>query len=130
MTMSRIRKALTGVLASAALTTTALIGISGAAQAAPAPAESSHGCPSGAVCIYPDDDWNGGDPAYVFWSYGTHRIYNQYGEHRVYNNQTGNAWASLSRSSNGDAPINYVAPGTYTDANLTPINAVSLFDVD
>ncbi|WP_147917257.1 hypothetical protein [Ruania zhangjianzhongii] len=127
MTTHRIRKTLTGVLASAALTTTALVGVSGAAQADVT--ASMYGCPSGAVCIYPDDDWNGGDPSHVFWSYGDHRIYNQYGEHRIYNNQTGNAWASLSRTSDGDTPINYVAPGSFTDTNLTPINAVSLYDV-
>lgn len=128
MIRNRIRKKLSGALVSAALTATALCGLSGAAQATSTPAASSHGCPSGAVCIYPDDSWSG-DPTYVFWSYDTHRIYNQYGDHRIFNNQTGNAWASLSRSSNGDAPISYIAPGNYTDENLTPINAVNLFDV-
>ena len=126
VTRNRFRKTVTGVLASAALTVTALIGMSGAAQADVT--SSAHGCPSGAVCIYPDDSWNG-DPTYVFWSYDTHLIYNQYGEHRVFNNQTGNAWASLSRTSDGNTPVSYVAPGSWTDTNLTPINAVSLFDV-
>ena len=124
VTRNRFRKTVTGVLASAALTATALIGMSGAAQADVT--SSAHGCPSGAVCIYPDDSWNG-DPTYVFWSYDTHLIYNQYGEHRVFNNQTGLAYAELCTGSDGENCDNLIGPGEHTDINLTEVNSINLF---
>lgn len=95
-----------------------------ASEQIPAPGS---GCPPGAVCVYPDDDWNGGDPTYVFWSYGAHRIYDQYGEHRVYNNQTGLAYAELCTGSDGENCDNLIGPGEYTDINLTEVNSINLF---
>lgn len=107
-------------------------GISATAQAQEAqeqipPPGGGSGCPLGAVCVYPDDDWNGGDPTYVFWFYGAHRIYGQYGEHRVYNNQTGLAYAELCTGSDGQDCDNMIGPGEYTDINLTEVNSINLF---
>ena len=85
------------------------------------------GCPSGAVCVYPNDSWNGGQPTYVFWSYGTHKIYNQFGQHRVYNNQTGGAGANLCTESNGTNCGATLRAGYYADVNLTTINTINLF---
>ncbi|WP_147917256.1 hypothetical protein [Ruania zhangjianzhongii] len=128
MSVKRIRNAATGLLATVALTMTAFVGLSGAAQAVPdRPPPPDTGCPSGAVCVYPGTGWNGGDPTYVFWSYDAHRIYNQYGDHRVFNNQTGGAHAVLSPDSDGSSWTVTIPAGTWTDENLTPINSVSLF---
>lgn len=60
----------------------------GVAQAA---SGSVHGCPRGAVCIYPKNKgWNGNHPESggVFWSYGPHNLSGQYDDHYVLNNQT------------------------------------------
>ncbi|TDE89593.1 hypothetical protein EXU48_20300 [Occultella glacieicola] len=86
------------------------------------------GCPRGAVCVYPDADWNGGNPSYIFFSYGAHRIYNQYGEHRIFNNQTGGAGATLCATSHGTSCRIGVLAGGYRDLDLTPINSIRLFE--
>ena len=134
MTSTRTRSRLTALLASLALSLIAMTGLSGAAQAAESPAATSddvtasaHGCPSGAVCVYPSAGWNGGNPTYVFWSYGSHKIYNQYGTHRVYNNQYGEAFASACRGSSGNDCRAAMRAGTYTDLDLGPINSFRLF---
>lgn len=135
-TRTRTRRTLTGLLASMALSLIAMTGLSGAAQAsevvvAPpsdvAVDSSSHGCPTGAVCIYPDASWNGGNPTYVFYSYGVHRIYDQYGHHRVYNNQYGSAYVSLCGGSNGTNCDPGLVPGAYIDEDLDPFNSVELY---
>lgn len=134
MSTTRTRKNLTGLLASVALSMIAMTGLSGAAQASPiqapqgAEAEataSSHGCPSGAVCIYPGRGWNGGNPTYIFYSYGVHKIYNQFGTQRVYNNQYGGAVADLCIGSNGTNCETYLVEG-YADIDLEPINSLRL----
>ena len=72
----------------------ALLAVAGAAvSGGPAQAASStvHGCPRGAVCIYPQNKgWNNGHPesSGVFWSYGPHNLSNQTGDHYVLNNQS------------------------------------------
>ena len=132
MSATQIRKIGARLLGTLAVSLVALGGISAAAQAdatpdrIPAPGGGS-GCPLGAVCVYPDDSWNGGDPTYVFWSYGAHRIYDQYGEHRVFNNQTGLAYAELCTGSDGENCDNLIGPGEYTDINLTEVNSINLF---
>lgn len=128
MSIARIRTAALTMVAVLALTLTALVGISGAAQASypDPPSGDRTGCPRGAVCVYPSDSWNGGNPSYVFWSYAAHKIYNQYGSHRVYNNQTGGAGAYLCENGNGTSCAYYIPAGTYNDYNLTPINSVKL----
>ncbi|WP_210418076.1 hypothetical protein [Ruania zhangjianzhongii] len=126
MSVKRIRNAATGLLATVALTMTAFVGLSGAAQAIPAtPPAPDTGCPSGAVCIYPDESWNGGNPSHVFWSYGVHRIYNQYGDHRIFNNQTGGAAIDVCYGSDG-TDCAFISAGFSQVFNLTPINSISL----
>src|SRR5690625_6173736 len=63
------------LLASAAITITATAGLAGAAQAAghEPPSGELTGCPDGAVCLYPEDSWNWGNPSHVFFDQGTHR---------------------------------------------------------
>ena len=128
MSLVSIRQAAVSAVAAAALTMTTLIAVSAPAQAAghAVPAAVDTGCPRGAVCVYPDASWNGGNPTYVFWSYGTHRIYNQFGFHRVYNNQTGGAGSSLCTGTNGTdcTPLD---ADYFWDTNLTPINSINLF---
>lgn len=133
MTTTRARRRkLTGVLASLALSLLAMTSVSGAAQASETYVpqdygytDSPHGCPRGAVCIYPGAGWNGGNPTYVFWSYGVHLIYNQYGQHRIYNNQTHGARAGLCMDTGSDCG-NFMPAGFYADYGFTPINAIKL----
>lgn len=127
MSVKRIRKTATGLLATVALTMTAFVGLSGAAQAVPDRPPVDTGCPSGAVCVYPGTDWNGGNPTYIFYSYGTHQIYNQYGEHRVFNNQYGGAYAAISPNSDGSGTGRSVQPGYSDVINLTTVNSIVLF---
>ena len=128
MTTIQLRRSALGVLAALMLAMTALVGISGPAQAAypDPPAADKTGCPRGAVCVYPNGSWNGGNPTYVFWSYDAHKIYNQYGIHRVYNNQTDDARAYICENGNGTSCTYYIPAGTYYDYNLSPINSVKL----
>lgn len=132
MSTTRLPKIGARLLGTLAVTLLTFGGVSAAAQAQevqdPVPPPSgSTGCPVGAVCVYPDDDWNSGDPTYVFWSYDPHRIYDQYGEHRVYNNQTGLAYAELCTGTGGENCDNLIGPGDYTDINLTEVNSINLF---
>lgn len=72
-------------------TVLALAGAALSSEPAQAASGSVHGCPRGAVCIYPKDNgWNGNHPESggVFWSYGPHNLSGQYGDHYVLNNQT------------------------------------------
>ena len=128
MTTIQVRRSAVGVLAALMLALTALVGLSGPAHAANAdpPGGDRTGCPRGAVCVYPSDSWNGGNPTYVFWSYGAHKIYNQYGYHRVYNNQTDRARARICENGNGTSCTHFLPAGHYDDYYLTPINSVSL----
>ncbi|HIZ35591.1 MAG TPA: hypothetical protein H9815_07415 [Candidatus Ruania gallistercoris] len=128
MSVQRFRNATMGLLATMGLTMTAFVGLSGAAEAAPdRPPDDGdrHGCPAGAVCIYPGDGWNGGNPSHVFWSYGVHRIYNQYGDHLIYNNQTDDAVVDICYGADG-TDCAYIPADYALTFNLTPINSVSL----
>ena len=134
MTSTRTRTRLTAVLASLALSLITLTGLSGTAQAAEAPAATSddvtastHGCPRGAVCIYPGEGWNGGNPTYIFYSYGVHKVYDQWGWHRVFNNQYGRAYASACKNGNGTQCRLPVMPGTWSNVSMTLINSFWLF---
>ncbi len=100
-----------------------------AATASPARAAGTvHGCPSGYVCIYPENrGWNGDRPSLRFYTYGAHNLRNQYGLHRVFNNQYGDAYVSLCRGYNGTGGGVGVlgSPHAY-DFNLTPVNSIEL----
>ena len=127
MSVQRIRNATMSLLATVALTLTALVGLSGSAEAGPdrPPGDDDSGCPAGAVCIYPGDGWNGGNPSHVFWSYGVHRIYNQFGDHLIYNNQTHGAVVDICYGADG-TDCAYIPANYAVTFNLTPINSVSL----
>lgn len=86
------------------------------------------GCPSGAVCVYPNASWNGGHPSLVLWSYGLHKISGQYGTKRFLNNQYGHADAWICKGHNGSHGTwcNYQWAQTYGDYNFTPINYIEL----
>ena len=109
------------------MTLTALVAVSASAQVDDGAVDAAvdTGCPSGAVCVYPDASWNGGNPSYVFWSYGVHRIYNQYGVYRVFNNQTDDATIQLCIGSDG-TDCTYLPAGWTKIYDLTIINSVAL----
>ncbi|MFE4975966.1 hypothetical protein ACFRAR_28160 [Kitasatospora sp. NPDC056651] len=116
--MRRITHAIAALaMAAAALTTT------GAGSAS---ADDWAGCPSGAVCVYPQNQDPAASPSDVYWSYGAHRLSNQYGNHWVLNNQTGGAHARLCRGSGGTDCVYDIAAqrGVYYD--LGPINSITL----
>lgn len=134
--MTRFRKAQAAGLM--AVTTAALV----LAGAGPSQAAGStiHGCPSGAVCVYPQNaGWNGDRPSLEFWSYGPHNLSNQYGHHYVLNNQTDDggfpAIAILCKGYNGAncTGTTYYqysrssAKGvSWGNPDLTPINSIVL----
>ncbi|MFE4517095.1 hypothetical protein ACFRMQ_23205 [Kitasatospora sp. NPDC056783] len=116
--MRRITHAVAALaMAAAALTTT------GAGEAL---ADDWAGCPSGAVCVYPQDQDPAVSPSDVYWSYGAHRLSNQYGNHWVLDNQTGGAHARLCRGSGGTDCVYDIAAqrGVYYD--LGPVNSITL----
>ncbi|MET9296616.1 hypothetical protein [Streptomyces sp. NPDC003077] len=120
--MRTMKKAAALTFAVGALATTGMLN-AGAAQAA----GSWHGCPSGAVCVYPQNaGWNGDRPSLVFYSYGAHNLSNQYGQHYVANNQTGGATARTCTGYNGTGCEGYLYPGTFIDKDMTPINSIVL----
>lgn len=107
-------------------------------QVTPAAGQSWHGCPYGAVCVYPaNKGWNGDHPKYFFYSYAGHNIYNEYGTHRIADNQYGGHAAGLCAGSNGrggfaNESSGMVAEGSTVyypiawDQNLTPVNSLDL----
>ncbi|MBB2892235.1 hypothetical protein [Flexivirga oryzae] len=113
------------------------IAAGGAALAAPATAASGpsyHGCPYGAVCVYPGGTgFNHDHPKYVWYSYAGHNIYNELGTNRIVNNQSANAGFGLCRYSNGTGGVVDVAPWpienyspSYEDFHAKLVNSVDL----
>lgn len=128
MTMVRVRRAVLGLCAALAVAFATMLTATTPVQANDHDATSADetGCPLGAVCVYPSLDYNGGNPTYIFWSYGVHRIYDQYGWHLVVNNQTDWAEAYLCRGANGtNCSIDVNSPRE-VQAYLTPVNSVLL----
>ncbi|GGW88540.1 hypothetical protein [Streptomyces lomondensis] len=124
--MRQIRSTITKTATVAtALAAGLVLSIGGSANATQA-AATIHGCPSGAVCLYPDDSWSGDKPTYKFYSYGAHKIYNQYGMKRIFNNQTGGAIARNCYDSAGKDCGGIQRAGTYADYNYTPYNSILL----
>jgi hypothetical protein len=125
---------------------TAALGLFGAGPTQAA-TTTIHGCPRGAVCIYPRGaGWNGGKPSIKLWSYGPHNLSNQYGHHYVLNNQydyhpSGGGWAAAMAGgyTGYDATgtlswtlINYIHRGAggyaaWANPDLTPINSINLW---
>lgn len=90
-------------------------------------AVTRHGCPAGAVCVYPrNKGWNGDRPSLVFFSFGAHNLSNQFGVHRVLNNQTGNAIARTCTARNGGGCLGALHAGRFINPNLTPIDSILL----
>ncbi|MFJ5303725.1 hypothetical protein [Streptomyces sp. NPDC088350] len=117
-----------GAAAAFATAATAVVAMSGAAQAAPASGSTVYGCPSGAVCIYgqgvyPPDNPN---PTNVYYSYGAHNLSNQLGYHYVINNQYGGASASLCNNYGGTGCVYTLAQDYAVYYDLTPINSITL----
>ncbi|WP_316529653.1 hypothetical protein [Kitasatospora brasiliensis] len=116
--MRRITHAVAALaLAAAALATT------GAGSAS---ADDWAGCPSGAVCVYPQDQDPAVSPSAVYWSYGAHNLSGQYGMHWVLNNQTGGAHAHLCRASGGGNCVYDIPAGNGVRYDLGPINSITL----
>lgn len=108
-------------------TVTALVGASIGFGTAAQAAGTVEGCPSGYVCLYPQDaGWNGGVPSHKWYTYGAHNLSNQYGTHRLFNNQTGGAIARNCTGYNGVGCQGALTPGYYIDVNYTPYNSVLL----
>ncbi|MFJ1586491.1 hypothetical protein ACIOC1_24615 [Streptomyces sp. NPDC088197] len=105
----------------------AAVGTVGAVRA-DAAGGTVHGCPYGAVCVYPNDtDWGNDHPSFVYWSYGAHNLSNQYGWHDVLNNQSGGARARLWTGYNGTGQVvdDLVAGGAW-HYDLGPVNSITL----
>ncbi|MCF2130421.1 hypothetical protein L1I79_28900 [Strepomyces sp. STD 3.1] len=122
--MKLFHRALAGGAASVALTAGLLGAGPGAASAAPA-AASQYGCPVGAVCIYPQDEyWRDSKPTDFYYSRGVHKLYNQFGNHWVYNNQTDGWTVRLCTGSNGTGCGDRIPMNWAWNRNLTPINSI------
>jgi hypothetical protein len=91
-----------------------------------APAATVHGCPSGYVCIYPGESYNGDVPSLKFLTYGAHNLSNQYGWKYILNNQTGGAIARICDGYNGTNCWLTIYPGETWDIDFTPVNSVYL----
>lgn len=127
MMLTHTGRVLLVALSALALALSALVALSGAAEAShPEPGPAPTGCPTGAVCLYPDDSWNHGEPSQILRSYGGHNIDEQYGRHRLFNNQTGGAKAYACPGMNGTTCGSAIKPGEYIDYNLTPVNSIKL----
>lgn len=122
--------ALRGVLATLGTVTFAVALSAGAATASTAqhptiktqmPAKVADPCPSGNVCIYPDDTGNGAPDTY--YRYGSYNLRNKFGMHLIVNNQTGGAGFRLCTSYGGQGCGDRKGPGTYHE-NLSPINSI------
>ncbi|MFC7327061.1 hypothetical protein [Marinactinospora rubrisoli] len=121
--MRKITKAAALTFAVAALATVGMTSANAAEAAA-----TVRGCPSGAVCIYPQNaGWNNDRPSHAFYSYGAHNIYGQVGLHYVFNNQTGGATARTCTGANGTGDCQgHLPAGYYIEKDLTPINSILL----
>ncbi|WP_413755984.1 hypothetical protein [Streptomyces sp. MMBL 11-3] len=118
-----MRKLFDTVLA-LATAATATLAFAGTADARAA--DDWAGCPSGAVCIYPQNQDPARNPSNVYWAYGPHNLSNQSGWHWVLNNQTGGASAELCLNYGG-TNCNYTIgaqKGVYAD--LGPVNSIKL----
>ncbi|MFF7047753.1 hypothetical protein ACFY94_05195 [Streptomyces griseorubiginosus] len=111
-----------------ATTATAVVAMSGAAQAAPAGNSTVYGCLSGNVCIWPENVWpqENPHPTNQYASYGAHNLSNQFGYHWVLNNQYGGATADLCYNYGGTNCGEHLAQDEWTYTYLTPVNSIIL----
>ncbi|ALC29450.1 hypothetical protein [Streptomyces sp. CFMR 7] len=109
------------------LTAGAVLATGAGAQAGTSDTQDTYaGCRSGYVCIYPGASWNGNRPEATYYRYGVYNLNNQIGTHRVFNNQTGGATVQLCTGYDGVGCGEKIAPWSYRDVNLTPINSIRL----
>ncbi|MCQ9181359.1 hypothetical protein KMT30_20375 [Streptomyces sp. IBSBF 2953] len=118
-----MRKLFSGAVA-LATAATAMVALSGTAEAKPA--DDWAGCPSGAVCVYPQNQSPAQSPSAVYWTYGAHDLSNQVGRHWVLNNQTGGASAELCLNYGGTNCNSTIAARNGVYADLTPVNSIKL----
>ena len=106
------------------------------ATAAPYPTgRPGHGCPSGAVCVYPTSTtFNTGPETHgKYYSYGYHNLHDQIGTHLVYDNQYSvggaNAGATFcgEYDGRGGPSLALTHTGAWTDMKLTYINSITLW---
>lgn len=90
-------------------------------------------CPSGYVCIYQGDIWDGGSyhPMVArYYNYGTYNLSNMVGSYTVKNCQTGGAGVAAYSGSNAtgsllwDLRTNNCLSGMWT--NMTPVYSLRL----
>ncbi|MGW2178082.1 hypothetical protein ACWCXX_08360 [Streptomyces sp. NPDC001732] len=124
--MRKVRNAITRTVASAAVLAVGSVLTLGGGAAAAGAAATIRGCPSGAVCLYPNGSWANDKPTYIFYSYGVHKIYNQYGTKRIYNHQTGGATARNCYDAAGKNCGGHQKANTYADYDYTPYNSIRL----
>ncbi|MDK0521139.1 hypothetical protein [Streptomyces sp. ML-6] len=124
--MRKVRNAITRTVAAAAVLAAGSVLTLGGSAAAAGAAATIHGCPSGAVCLYPNGSWANDKPTYIFYSYGVHKIYNQYGVKRIYNHQTGGATARNCYDAAGNNCGGHQKANTYADYDYTPYNSIRL----
>jgi hypothetical protein len=114
---------ITKTAAAAAVATGALLSF-GVTEAQ---AATIHGCPSGYVCVYPENaGWNGDRPSLKYYTYGAHNLSNQFGYHYVFNNQTDYAISRFCLKYDGRDCGWTLFAGNYTNFDLTPINSIYL----
>jgi hypothetical protein len=99
----------------------------GATTANAAVATSTQGCPSGYVCMYPQNaGWNNGVPSVKWYNYGNYNLSGVVGTHLIFNNQTGGAVITFWKGyGGGGGCLATLVPGT-ASPNMTPVNSVSL----
>ncbi|MBB6551050.1 hypothetical protein [Nonomuraea rubra] len=121
---------LRGTLVSCGVTALAVVScLSAPAAAAPLHPSATElqraraACPSGHVCIYPDET-SSGDPD-TYYRYGAHNLENVFGNRLIINNQTGGAGFRLCAAYGGQNCGNRLGPGEYI-ANLSPVNSILL----
>ncbi|HEX3785527.1 MAG TPA: hypothetical protein VHX38_38235 [Pseudonocardiaceae bacterium] len=126
--MNKLRIIVSGVVVAAGLLIPATAAQASPASTAASPAGTVEGCPSGDVCIYPENTgWNNGQPSNFYYTYGCYNLVNQLGVHRVFNNQTGGAVVDLYTGYNCSGNLVTEGPaGDYADLDLTPINSIAL----
>ncbi|MEU9840946.1 hypothetical protein AB0C69_17160 [Actinomadura sp. NPDC048032] len=123
ITPNSILRVSAGLLVAAAAATSTNAAVTTGTAAASTRQVTQAPCPSGAVCIYPNNSQDGIPENYT--RYGAHDLKNKYGVHLVINNQTGGAGLRFCYGRGGQqcGPVNGV--GAYRP-NLTPINSIVL----
>lgn len=92
-------------------------------------------CPSGYLCIYKGDIWDGGTYHPIvarYYAYGTYNLSNMYGPHTIKNCQTGGAGASGYSGYNATGSVLWYLPDSNCNmagflVDFTPVNSLRLY---